>query len=151
MISKNIVSALGGALVLAASFAAFAGPNDDPLGAPQDLAVGGAAPNQSAPLCTVAVNSTGTIAGGTAYAASSALLGTGIYEVIFKGPCGGNITAARGWARFVQADTLSTGSLAGGVSCTTADRAGNTAGVFIQCANASGALTNTSFFLMVTR
>lgn len=148
MNAKRIVSALGGALLLSASFAALADNND---GGPvaQNAPVDSLAGNQSAPMCTAAINSDGTIASPVAALASAANLGGGTYEVVFKGACT-NITAARGWARFVQVDTLTTGSI-GDVKCTTADRAGKPNGVWVNCTNGSGVGTPTSFFLMVTR
>lgn len=114
-----------------------------------DAPVGSLATNQGALLCVAAVNSTGTIAGGGSFVASSALLGTGNYEVIFKGACR-NITAARGWARWVQVDTLTDGSI-DNVTCTTANRAGNQDGVWVRCTDGAGTGVNTSFFLFVAR
>ena len=73
-------------------------------------------------------------------------LGTGLYQVGFDE----NVTANNGWSRWLQVDTLSTGSIFG-VSCTTADRAGLPSGVFVECVNSAGALTDTSFFLFVAR
>jgi hypothetical protein len=115
----------------------------------QDLPVGGAQPNGGSTLCTAAVNSTGTLAGGFRVA-STAAFGPGNYEVIFRAPCT-NITAARGWMHFVQAHTLTTGTIAPGTSCTAADRAGNPNGVFVQCSDSTGTPAATSFMLQVSR
>jgi hypothetical protein len=137
-----VVTALAGG-------AAIAGPNDPDGRVPADAPAGSLANNQGALLCTAAINSDASIAGGTQYVASATSLGTGYYEVIFKGACK-NITAARGWARMVQVDTLTTGSISG-VSCTSADRAGNVDGVWVSCTDGAGAQVNTSFFLFVLR
>ena len=135
MNAMRMVSALGGALVLTASFAVFADNNGGPV--TQDAAPGSLQQNLSASLCTAAINSDGTIAGGVNTLISATFLGGGSYEVIFKGACSKNITAAAGWARFVQVDTLTTGSI-GDIKCTTADRAGNPAGVWVNCTNGAG-------------
>jgi hypothetical protein len=73
-------------------------------------------------------------------------LGTGLYQVGFDE----NVTANNGWSRWLQVDTLSTGSIFG-ISCTTADRAGLPSGVFVECVNTAGAVADTSFFLFVAR
>jgi hypothetical protein len=102
-------------------------------------------------MCTAAINSDGTVAGGFGVnqtPTGTIKLGTGIYQVVFTVPCT-NITAARGWARIVQVDTLTAGSI-GNVQCTTADRAGNANGVFVNCTNSTGPV-DTSFFLFVLR
>jgi len=72
---------------------------------------------------------------------------TGSYQVGFNT----NVTANNGWSRWVQVDTLTTGTITN-VSCTTADRAGLVTAVWVQCFNNStGALQDTSFFLFVAR
>jgi hypothetical protein len=136
-----------GAFALAS--AALAAPPNGGM-TTMDAAPGSLATNQGAILCVAAVNSDATIAGGTGFVASSASLGVGNYEVIFKGACQNNVTAARGWARFVQVDTLTSGSISG-ITCSTADRAGNPAGVFVRCTDGAGTPLNTSFFLFVLR
>jgi len=73
-------------------------------------------------------------------------LGTGTYQVAFNTV----ITANSGWSRWVQVDTLSTGSIFN-VSCTTADRAGLTSAIFVSCVNGTGVAQDTSFFLFVAR
>jgi hypothetical protein len=97
---------------------------------------------------TAAINSDGTIAGCfNCNRLNTVHLSTGAYQVGFNS---GNITAANGWSRFVQVDTLSTGAILN-VSCTTADRVSLTSAVFVACFNGSGALVDTSFFLFVAR
>lgn len=150
MNAKKTFSALAGALLLAAGSAALADGNGGDRTA-MDVPVGSLPNNQGALMCVAAINSTGTVAGGSGpYVASAANLGTGSYEVLFKGPCGSNITASKGWARWVQVDTLTTGSISG-VSCTTADRAGSANGVWVYCTDGAGAPVNTSFFMFVAR
>lgn len=112
-------------------------------------AVTGLLANHGQVLCTAAINSDASIAGGLDVA-SAAAEGTGSYQVLFGGACAGTITAANGFARFVQVDTLTTGSITD-VSCTTADRSGAVNGVFVECVNSAGTPVNTSFFLFVTR
>jgi hypothetical protein len=73
-------------------------------------------------------------------------LGTGLYQVGFDE----NVQATNGWSRWVQVDTLSTGSI-NNVSCSTADRAGLTTGVWVECYNGSGTNVDTSFFIFVAR
>ncbi|HSV71326.1 MAG TPA: hypothetical protein VLI72_14560 [Methylibium sp.] len=149
-----MASALLGRLLIAASCLSLAPSALGQVNAAgpgtMDAAPGSLAPNQGALMCVAAVNSDATLAGGAPYVATVTTLGTGNYEVVFKGACGGNISAARGWARWVQVDTLTAGSITN-VACTTADRAGNPAGVFVRCFDGSGTAANTSFFLFVAR
>lgn len=105
--------------------------------------------NSGQVLCTAAVNSDGSKASGL-HVTSTTLLGTGQYEVIFGSSACSKITALNGYARWVQVDTLTTGSITG-VSCTTADRSGQPNGVFVNCTNNAGTTVNTSFFLFVAR
>jgi hypothetical protein len=75
-------------------------------------------------------------------------IATGQYQVAFNQ---GNVTANNGYSRWVQVDTLTTGSI-NNVSCTTADRAAVPAAVWVACFNGTtGAATDTSFFLFVAR
>jgi len=99
-------------------------------------------------FATAAINSNGTVANCfTCNRATTFRLGTGIYQVGFNQ----NVQATNGWSRWLQVDTLTTGSISN-VSCTTADRAGLTSGVFVLCSNNStGATEDTSFFLFVAR
>ncbi len=123
------------------------GQNDASYGA-ENLPVGSAQDNRSHFLCSAAINSDGSRAGGGTVASSTRIT-TGQYQVVFRAPCT-NITARNGWMRVVQVDTLTTGSIAG-VSCTTADRAGQVNGVFVYCHNHAGVATDTSFFLLLAR
>lgn len=141
-----VAAAIGGAGV------ALAGPNGT---AARDITAGTAAPNQGHFLCTAAINSDGTIAtvgGGAAShvkAASTFRLGTGTYQVAFLAPCG-NVQLKNGWFRVVQVDTLTTGSISPGTSCTVADRAGDTSAVFVDC-GLNGTAVDTSFTISVSR
>jgi hypothetical protein len=72
-------------------------------------------------------------------------VGTGEYEVDFIH----NVQANNGWSRWVQVDTLQTGTFSG-VVCDTADRAGNVNGIYVQCQQGS-TLTDVSFFLFIAR
>lgn len=97
---------------------------------------------------TAAVNSNATIASCfLCLTSNTKLVSTGEYQINFTQ----NVQAANGWSRWVQVDTLSTGSI-NNVSCTTADRAGVTTAVWVACFNnETGAPTNTSFFLFLAR
>jgi hypothetical protein len=79
-------------------------------------------------------------------------LSTGTYQVAFDE----NVQATNGWFRWVQVDTLSTGSE--NAWCTTADRAGNADAIYVQCQHEGGAGSmgnsapvDTSFFIFVAR
>ncbi len=126
------------------SVGAFAQDNGE-----RALDISAVAPNQGQVLCTAAINTNATVAGGLGVV-SAASEGTGAYQVVFGGACASDVRAVSGWARWVQVDTLTTGSISG-VSCTTADRSGVINGVWVFCTNASGVATNTSFFLAVAR
>jgi len=102
------------------------------------------APTRGVVFKSAAINSDGTKAQGFRVT-GTIHLGTWLYQVTFDE----NVQAINGWSRWVQVDTLSTGSIVG-VSCTTADRAGNPKAIFIDCNNASGQ-ADTSFFLFVAR
>lgn len=142
---KSFLKMLAGTtLVLSAgALADTNGGASYPLDAPTALSV-----NIADVLCTAAINSTGSKAGGETVV-SSTRLGLGTYEVKFGKPCT-SITAKNGWARMVHADTLRDGTL-GSTNCITADRAGQPNAVWVQCYNATGALADTSFYLFVLR
>jgi len=105
-------------------------------------------PTRGVVFKTAAINSTGSVA--NCFRCNRALTGQvvpGAYQIIFDE----NVQAINGWSRWVQVDTLSTGSISN-VSCTTADRAGFTNGVWVACFNnATGTPANVSFFLFVAR
>jgi hypothetical protein len=107
--------------------------------------------NHGQVLCTGAINADGTIAGGQHILAapSTTRLSTGVYQVGFTGPCN-NVMAQSGFARWVQVDTLTTGT-SPQVVCTTANRAGSPRAVWVQCTDLAGVYTNVSFFLFVAR
>ena len=86
-------------------------------------------------FATAAINSNGTVANCfTCNRGNTVHLGTGLYQVGFNQ----TVTANGGWSRWLQVDTLTTGSISN-VSCTTADRAVLPSGVFVECSdNATG-------------
>lgn len=145
---------------LVPSVAPAADNNGGGLGT-QDAAVGSLAPNQGHFICTAAINSAGSIAGGNfvnvVTADSGTLGGTrklslGTYSVGFVGPCG-NVQSKNGWFRVVQPDRLSAGPLPPRI-CTVSDRflGAPTNVILIQCFNgATGALADTSFTISVSR
>ena len=141
--------AMLGAIVSASALSqGLSGYNEEmsPADAP-----GSTGKNQGQILCVAAINSNGTKAGVGLGVASSTHLATGQYQVNFgKAGCGNNVTAKNGHARLVQVDTLTTGSIGGGVRCTTADRSGVAAAVFVLCATSAGPV-DTSFFLFIMR
>ncbi|MGR8933684.1 MAG: hypothetical protein ACU837_04750 [Gammaproteobacteria bacterium] len=122
--------------------------------APLSVAPGSLRANHGQVLCTAAINDDATVAGGLHViidpAQTKQAEGVGTYQVAFSGPCRGAITAKNGWARWVQVDTLQTGSIHG-VFCTTADRSGVKNAVWVECVNNAGDRVNTSFFLFVAR
>jgi predicted lipoprotein with Yx(FWY)xxD motif len=96
---------------------------------------------------TAAVDSTGVIAGcNGCNKATTSQLATGEYQIGFVG----NVTAAAGYSRWVQVDTLTIGS-ASPVICTTADRSGVVTAVWVACFDLTGTPVNASFFLYVAR
>lgn len=96
---------------------------------------------------TAAINPDGTIASCFGCVPPQTLhLSTGNYQIGFNE---GSVQAAKGWSRWLQVDTLTINSILG-VSCTTADRAGVAAAVFVHCENHTGPV-DTSFFLFVAR
>ena len=97
---------------------------------------------------TAAINSNGTVANCFGCnRANTFRLGQGLYQVAFNS----NVTANNGWSRWLQVDTLTTGSISN-VSCTTADRSGLPTGIFVECSdNATGNRADTSFFLFAAR
>lgn len=113
-----------------------------------------AQPTRGVVFFTAAINTDGSIA--SCFHCSGAplteRLGVGLYQVDF----GQNVQATNGWSRWVQADTLGFGSE--NAWCNTADRAGDSNAVWVNCqtAGGSGSMGNskpvdTSFFLFVAR
>lgn len=118
----------------------------------KSVSVGSLLPNSGHGICTAAINSNGTIAGGNLVnedTAETKRIGVGMYEVDFLSPCN-DVRAQQGFMRFIQVDTLSGGSI-GHITCTTADRYGDPSSVWVNCTNEDGDNADTSFFLMVTR
>ena len=146
MNAQKIVSALGGTFLLAASFAAVAQVNGGRSA--EDAPVGSIPIASGAPLCRAAINSNGTIAGGGGTLTSAANLGTGFYEVIWKGRCL-NVTAANGFSTWIQTHTFTTGAV--NAYCTAADRAGNPNGTFVACYSGNNVPTDVSFFIRVEK
>ena len=116
-LSSSLVSCAIAALML--SFNAVAGPNDGP--STRSATPSSLTPTQGAAFCTAAVNADGSNAqrnGGSFVLSTTKVPGfTGAYEVLFRPPCS-NVTAAAGFARFVQVDTFTTGTEPAGY-CTT--------------------------------
>jgi hypothetical protein len=97
---------------------------------------------------TAAINANGSIASCFSCSTSNTKqIATGEYQVAFNT----TVTANSGYSRWVQVDTLTTGSI-NNVSCTTADRSGSSTAVYVQCSNnTTGDAEDTSFFLFVAR
>ena len=133
------------ALIALATFTNTAFAQQASNGAEVGPAIALNAPTRGVVFKTASINSDGTRAQ-SFRAVASIHLGVGTYQVTFDE----NVQALNGFSRWVQVDTLTTGSISG-VSCTTADRAGNVRAVFILCTNAAGANVDTSFFLFVAR
>jgi hypothetical protein len=102
---------------------------------------------------TAAINSDGTVASCFhCNTAQTFKLSTGAYQVDF----GQDIRANNGFSRWVQPDTLTTGSE--NAWCNTADRGGDVNAVFVNCQTTGGPGSmgnskpvDTSFFLFVAR
>lgn len=145
---KSTVRGIGvglGAFALAASLVvaggmAFGGPND-PTGGPA------AAPTakKAAKSGFAVVRSTGSAAGGSTTFVTSNRVGTGEYEVIFNF----NVTFCAYEATLGVPGVDGGGSESFG-SITTARRAGNPNGVWVQTSNLGGSFTDHNFHLRVT-
>jgi hypothetical protein len=142
VIAIGFVTCFGG-------FNAFAANNGGDM-SEASVPIGSLKANGGDVVCTAAVNNDGTLASSRSgsFVQSSTRLGLGQYQVLFNTPCG-NVTAANGFARFVQVDTLTIGTTDG--SCQTANRSGAINGVWINCSNSAGIPADRSFFLFVTR
>jgi len=100
---------------------------------PADIAPGSAEPTRGVVFFTAAINSDGSIASCFGCdATNTQRLGVGQYQIDF----GQNAQAINGWSRWVQADTLTTGSE--DAWCNTADRAGDVNAVWVNCQHAGG-------------
>jgi hypothetical protein len=112
-----------------------------------------AEPTRGVVFFTAAINANGSIASCFGCdPANTKRLGVGQYQIDF----GQNVQAINGWSRWVQADTLTTGSE--DAWCNTADRAGDPNAVWVNCQHAGGpgsqgnsAPFDTSFFVFVAR
>jgi len=137
---KTILCVVAVALAVATvPYAQFGAPNG--VKTESEIALG--QPSRGVVFKTAAINSDGSVA--TCFQCVSATrLALGQYQVVFNT----NAQATNGWSRWVQPDTLSTGTT--NAYCTTADRAGVPNGVWIECRNAAG-LTDTSFYLFFAR
>src|SRR5262245_35031605 len=121
--------------------------------APRSLVAGSAEPTRGVVFSTAAINKDGTVASCfDCNPAGTTRLGVGIYQVEFKH----NAQAINGWSRWVQADTLTTGSE--NAWCNTADRAGDVKAIFVNCQTTGGPgsqgnskFVDVSFFLFVAR
>lgn len=106
---------------------------------------------------TAAINADGAVASCFNCNPSATVhLGTGLYQVGFENFGGGVITANSGYSRWVQPDTLGTGSE--NAWCNTADRIDVPGAVFVNCQHEGGAGSmgnsapaDTSFFIFVAR
>jgi hypothetical protein len=102
---------------------------------------------------TAAINADGTVASCFRCVKLSTIhLGTGAYQIAFDE----NVQATNGWSRWVQVDTLTTGSE--NAWCATADRAGDPNAIWVNCQHegGSGSMGNSapvdaSFFIFVAR
>lgn len=109
--------------------------------------------NRGVVFKNAAINTDGTVASCfRCVRAQTIHISTGAYQVAFDE----NVQATNGWFRWVQVDTLSTGSE--NAWCTTADRSGNTNAIYVQCQHEGGAGSmgnsaplDTSFFIFVAR
>ncbi len=125
--------------------------NDGATVAPADVLPFGAH-NGGAVLCTAAINSDGSVAGGRSVnKTKTSHPALGVYNVYFDAPCAGNIRVNNGWARWTQVDTLQFGTTSG--SCHTADLAATVGvgAVWVNCEDEAGARADRSFTLFVAR
>ena len=146
MNARKMVSALGGTFLLAASFAVVAQANGGRSA--EDAPVGSIPILSGAPLCRAAINSDGTIAGGGGTLASTAKLGTGQYEIVWKGRCV-NVTAANGFSTWIQTHTFRDSSV--NAYCNAADRSGVPNGTYVNCYSGNNVATDVSFFIRVEK
>ena len=121
---------------------------------PAIVPVGSVPANQGQVLCTAAINSNGTVAGGLHVVRNplrTKRLAVGQYQVAFGRPCQ-DVRAIRGFLRWVQPDTHTIGTIAPGPVCVTADRVGVRNAVWVDCFNpTTGLRMDTNFSLFVAR
>jgi hypothetical protein len=118
-----------------------------------NIAPHSAQPTRGVVFFTATINSDGSIGGCFGCnATNTKRIAVGEYQVDF----GQNIQAINGWSRWVQPDTLSTGTE--NAWCNTADRAGDDNAVWINCQTSGGPgsqgnskAVDASFFLFVAR
>lgn len=145
------------ALVLSAPIMSRAADNNGPRAEVTPLDVTLANASRGVIFGEAAINPDGTVASCfNCNKLNTVHLGTGEYQVAFQSLGNGSITAANGFSRWVQVDTLSTGSL--NAWCTTADRIGVPGAVYVQCQQEGGSGSqgnsvpaDVSFFLFVAR
>jgi hypothetical protein len=117
------------------------------------IAPNSAQPTRGVVFFTAAMNSDGSIAGCFGCnAANTKRLGVGEYQLDF----GQNVQAINGWSRWLQVDTLTTGTE--NAWCNTADRFLNHNAVWVNCQTSGGPGSqgnskpvDASFFLFVAR
>jgi len=154
----RIMKTIALSALLMIAFAGISGAEDDnrPSGsgfAAMPLALTLSQPTRGVVFYTAAINSDGSVA--SCFGCNklkTVRLGVGTYQVSF----GGNVQAVYGFSRWVQPDTLTTGTE--NAWCNTADRAGDVTSVWVNCQTAGGAGSmgnskpvDTSFFLFVAR
>src|SRR5690242_1015052 len=147
-------------IVLLCSAAAFSSgaiaqtaPNTPSGVTPHALAPLSAEPTRGVVFFTAAINPDGSVAGCfECNPANTQRLTVGQYQVEFRE----NVQAVNGWSRWVQADTLTTGSE--NAWCNTADRLGDPNAIYVNCQASGGPGSqglskpvDVSFFLFVAR
>ena len=116
----------------------------------KDVAEGSLKANHGMTLCTAAINSDGTVAGGQhVNKNNTARTSIGQYEVSFFKPCN-DVRASEGFMRFVQIDALDD-TFVVPAACITADRNGDKSAIYIFCSDFDGNPIDVSFFLQVSR
>jgi hypothetical protein len=131
----------------------FADEHANGVAAPADITLANA--TRGVIFGTAAINPDGTVASCfNCNKSTTTHISTGQYQVGFQNFGNGNITAANGFSRWVQVDTLSAGAI-GNTFCSTADRGGVPGAVYVLCQTSASGGTNvnvdTSFFLFVAR
>jgi hypothetical protein len=150
----NVALLCSGVALSGVAVAQAPGEDNNTLpGQARNIVPGSAQPTRGVVFFTAAINSDGTI--GSCFGCTTPntkRLGVGIYQIDF----GQNVQAVNGWSRWVQADTLTTGTE--NAWCNTADRAGNNNAVWVNCQTSGGPGSqgnskpiDASFFLFVAR